>query len=91
MINHNKTGIKWSIEEPPQWLLEVGCSPLDKGQVFRLLGIPIGFGVSLKQRWTWVMQKVETKIQRWKRWKLSGRKVVLNHFYDSLSPPLLEL
>ena len=50
VINHKKTGIKCMIEDPPAplWLLEVRCRPLEEGQIFRLLGIPIKLGISLK-------------------------------------------
>ena len=81
-INHNKTGIKTLIEPPPKWLLEAGCNPIQEGTIFRLLGIPMGFKVSLKQRWQWVMEKVEGKLTRWKRRQLTlaGRIMILNHF-----------
>lgn len=81
-INHFKTGIKSLIEPPPEWLKAEGCNIIPDGEIFRLLGIPMGFKVSLRQRWQWVMEKIDTKLLRWKRKQLSlaGRIMVLNHF-----------
>ena len=81
-INHNKTGIKTLIEPPPNWLIEAGCNTIQEGTIFRLLDIPMGFKVTLKQRWQWVMQKIEGKPLRWKRrhLTLAGRIMILNHY-----------
>ena len=50
-INHNKIGIKTSTNLTPQWLRDQRCEEITEGSIFRLLGIPMGFGVSLRQRW----------------------------------------
>ena len=81
-INHQKTCIKTLIEPPLAWLKEAGCSEIPEGTIFWLLGIPMGFKISLKQRWQWAMEQVEKKILRWKRRNLSlaGRLLIINHF-----------
>lgn len=42
----------------------------------------MGFGVSLKQRWQWVMDKIESKVNRWNSFNLSmaGRVLLINHY-----------
>lgn len=42
VINHNKTGIRTSIQLPPNWLLLEGC---------KVLGILMRFRVSLRKKW----------------------------------------
>lgn len=67
---------------PPQWMLEQGCQVLAEGQIFRLLGIPMGFNVSIKQKWDWVMTRTAQKFDRWAKTMLSmaGKILVINHF-----------
>ncbi|MCO5567330.1 hypothetical protein L7F22_021020 [Adiantum nelumboides] len=49
-INHAKTGIRASLSPLPRWITNQGCSILQDGVIFRLLGIPFGFRVSMSQR-----------------------------------------
>ncbi|MCO5563516.1 hypothetical protein L7F22_017160 [Adiantum nelumboides] len=49
-INHSKTGVKQGAISLPQWLLAFGCKLILPHQPFRLLGIPMGFGISLNRR-----------------------------------------
>ena len=64
-INHSKTRFRTCIQRPPPWLIHEGCKPFQGGQVIRILGIPMGFKVSLKKRWEWIMNKVEGKLKKW--------------------------
>lgn len=43
IINHAKTGYKLSCGQAPQIILDAGCQSIPDGQIFRLLGIPMGF------------------------------------------------
>ena len=47
-INHHKTGIICKGKEPPNWLMETGCNFHQQGEIFRLLGIPMGLNISTK-------------------------------------------
>lgn len=42
----------------------------------------MGFKVTMKQRWKWVINKVENKLHRWQKRQLSiaGKAMVINHF-----------
>ena len=81
-INHRKTGIICKGGGPPQWIAETGCRRFQEGEIFRLLGIPMGHKVSLQERWKWVMNKVEVKLARWQKRKLNlaGRRMIINHY-----------
>lgn len=81
-INHSKTGIKGFKKDLPNWILEQGCKVIKDGEIFRLLGIPIGFKVSLSQKWHWVLDRLEGKMNRWinLNLSLSRRILILNHF-----------
>ena len=81
-INHSKTGIKSSKNITPQWLLDHGCEIIPEGAVFRLLGIPMGFGISLQQRWSWALDRIKSKLERWRNNLLSmaGRILVINKY-----------
>lgn len=81
-INHNKTGIRAMIEDPTDWLLNAGCTIMEEGKIFRLLGIPMGFKVTNCQKWKWALEQVESKLNRWKTKPLNiaGRCLVLNHY-----------
>ena len=46
-INHRKTEIICKGGGPPQWIAETGCRRFQEGEIFRLLGIPMGYKVSL--------------------------------------------
>ena len=48
-INHWKTGIIYKDNAPPQWIDETGCRRYQEGEIFRLLGIPMGYKVSLQE------------------------------------------
>lgn len=63
-INHSKTGIKTHGKSIPEWMLQQGCQPIIEGEIFRLLGIPMGFKISLQQRWNWVLFKISGKLNR---------------------------
>ena len=67
---------------PPQWIAETGYKRFHEGEIFRLLGIPMGYKVSLQERWKWVMNKVEVKLARWRKRKLNlaGRRMIINHY-----------
>lgn len=81
MINHNKTGIRTNIQPPPNWLLLEGCKVIQDGEIVRILGIVMGFRVSIRKKWQWIMQKIEIKLKKWQNRQLNmaGRKMVLNH------------
>lgn len=82
VINHQKIGIKTEQAPPSPWMLAHGCQEIPEGQVFRLLGIPMGFSVTMKARWNWVFSRLEDKLKKWSDMQLSlaGRRMVLNHF-----------
>lgn len=81
-INHTKTGFWSSKGSFPAIFANAGCKQIKDGEVFRLLGIPMGFNVSLGQRWAWVMGKIKRKFEYWQGYQpsLSSRLFVLNHF-----------
>ena len=82
-INLSKTGFRTCSQGPPPWLIHEDCKPFQDGQeVVRILGIPMGFKVSLKKRSEWLMNKVEEKLKKWQNRMLNmaGRKMVTNHF-----------
>lgn len=82
VINHAKTGF-WTASAPTSpTIVRAGCKPIQNGEIFRLLGIPMGFGCSLRQRWEWVMNKIKTKFQLWWGYQtsLAARVFVLNHY-----------
>ncbi|MCO5572277.1 hypothetical protein L7F22_026030 [Adiantum nelumboides] len=81
VINHTKTGFRTSIQSPPIWLTEEGCKPIKDGEIVRILGIPMGFKVSLKKRWQWIMNKIEGKLKFWRARMLNmaGRRMIINH------------
>lgn len=81
-VNHCKTGITTLNVKPPQWLLDQGCEEIEEGKVFRMLGIPMGFGITMKQRWDWVLEKIKQKADRWKGSLVSmaGRVLIINKF-----------
>ena len=85
VINHSKTSYKCFSNNTPQVVVSVGCKETPSGQIFRLLGIPMGFGISLKERWIWVMDKFKAKLLGWKGYQpnLSARLFVLNHCFDT--------
>lgn len=80
--NHQKIGVKSRGSPIPDWLKAQGCKEIQEGEVFRLLGIPMGFKVSMHQRWEWVMSKLTSKLSRWENITLSfaGRILVINHY-----------
>lgn len=51
VINHNKTAIRTFIQSPPDWIVTEGCKQIQDGEIIRILGIPMGFKVSLRKRW----------------------------------------
>ena len=85
-INHSKTrfrkSIRKRIKRPPPWLIHEGCKPFQDGQRVCILGIPMGFKVSLKKQREWIMNKVEEKLKKWQNRMLNmtRRKMVINHF-----------
>ncbi|MCO5548209.1 hypothetical protein L7F22_001666 [Adiantum nelumboides] len=82
VINPHKTGVWSSSNSIPPSVTRAGCKPIPSGSIFRLLGIPMGFDVSLKDRWAWVLEKFKAKVACWKGYQssLSSRLFVLNHF-----------
>lgn len=42
----HQVGIKSLTKSSPDWLLTQGCKVIQEGKIFRLLGIPMGFGVT---------------------------------------------
>ena len=50
-INHSKNGFNTYIQRTPSWLIHEGCKSIQDGQIVCILGIPMGFKVSLKKRW----------------------------------------
>lgn len=81
-INHNKTGVKTHGRSIPEWMLQQGWQPIIEGEVFRLLGIPMAFKITLQQRWNWVISKLAGKLNRWENTSLSfaGRILAINHY-----------
>ena len=82
VINHSKTGCWSSNGNIPNTVSQSGCNVILNGQVFRLLGIPMGFHCTNKQRWAWVMEKLQKKFWYWQNHSptLSSRVFVLNHY-----------
>ena len=82
VINHSKTGVWASSNSIPYVITQAGCKPIPSGSIFRLLGIPMGFDVSLKDRWNWVLEKFKAKLALWKGYQssLASRLFVLNHY-----------
>lgn len=82
VIEHKKTGVKTMSKAAPQWLLNQGCEEIEEGKVFRLLGILMGFGISLKQRWDWALAQIKRKVERWKNgmFSMAGRILIINKF-----------
>ena len=62
VINHTKTGCWSSTGNILATAVLSGCKTIMNGELFRLLGIPMGFHCSNKQRWAWVMEKLQEKI-----------------------------
>lgn len=98
LLNHAKTGFFSDNEEVIKMLEDMGCKRIERGTIFRLLGIPMGFNVSLKDRWMWIFSKFKAKLGKWRglQANLAGRKMVLNHciyllliFYFACSKPPL--
>lgn len=42
VINHSKTGYKTATGNAPPLIMSAGCKNIEDGQIFRLLGIPMG-------------------------------------------------
>lgn len=82
VVIHSKTGVWTSSGDVTQCIANLGCKTLKEGTIFRLLGIPMGFGVSFRARWAWVMDRINSKMLRWKGYQqsLASRLFVLNHF-----------
>ena len=82
VINHSKTGVKTLHASIPDWIKEQGCKEIPEGTIFRLLGIPMGFGTTLKQRWTWAIDRIKAKVEKWSDSMLSmaGRIIIINHY-----------
>ncbi|KAH7404105.1 hypothetical protein KP509_15G010900 [Ceratopteris richardii] len=59
-----------------------GCGIIKKGNIFRLLGIPMGFGISNDQRWNWMLDKFRAKIFKWSdvQHSISHRSFILKHY-----------
>ena len=55
VINHSKIGYKCFSNNIPQVVVSASCKEILSGQIFRLLGIPMGFGITSSQRWNWVL------------------------------------
>lgn len=81
-INHTKTGFWSSKDNTPDRVANAGCKRINNGEIFCLLGIPMGFNVTLEQRWAWVMDKMKKKFEYWQGYQtsLSARLFVLNHY-----------
>ena len=81
LINHSKTGMRAYIQKPPDWLIYEGCKPIQDGEIVRILGIQMGFRVSIRKHWQQTMNKIEGKLKKWRSrmLNLAGRRVVLNH------------
>lgn len=47
-VNHEKTGFHAINGAASKFLSDKGCKEIQKGQIFRLLGIPMGFGTSMQ-------------------------------------------
>lgn len=47
-----------------------------------MLGIPMGFGITIKQRWAWALDRIKQKIERWSKgmFSLAGRVLIINKF-----------
>ena len=77
-----KTGVWSSIGSLPPLILNAVYKQIKNGEVFRLLGIPMGFHLQPQDRWRWVYDKFFTTIQKWKGYQpsLSSRLFVLNHY-----------
>ena len=43
----------------------------------------MGFGVSMKQKWDWVLDRTQKKMEKWSTSMLSlaGRVLIINHFF----------
>ena len=82
IINHTKTGFKSLSGNMPMMVKQAGCKFIENCQVFRLLGIPMGFGISYTQRWEFVVSKFRSKVLSWQNYQpnLSARSFVLNHY-----------
>lgn len=82
VISHHKTGYRSSNGITPQVILEAGCQLIQDGQIFRLLGVPMGFKVTFAQRWDWVLTKFRNKLSHWQHYppSVSGRSFILNHY-----------
>ena len=82
LINHSKTGVWSSSNNIPLTVTQSGCDVIQNGTIFRLLCIPMGFGITLKDRWAWILNKFKGKLIQWKGYQpnLSSRLFVLNHY-----------
>lgn len=82
LINHSKTGFKSLSGYMPADVKQAGCKIIENGQVFRLLGIPMRFGITFAQRWDYVVSKLKSKVLCWQNYQpsLSSRSFVLNHY-----------
>ncbi|KAI5064482.1 hypothetical protein GOP47_0021152 [Adiantum capillus-veneris] len=80
-INHGKTGYKASSGSSPPLVVQAGCQQIEECKVFWLLGIPMGFKVSMNQRFEWVLNRFRRKVFLWHNMQstLPTRVFVLNH------------
>lgn len=78
----DRSGVWSSSNNVPHDVSTVGCKTLANGSIFRLLGIPMVFGISIKERWGWVLDKFRLKLKRWQGYQPNffARLFVLNHF-----------
>lgn len=81
-INHNKIGVKSKGLSTPYWILKQGCQIIQEWEICKLLGIPMGFDVSIKKRWDWLISKLALKLNRWENTTLSfaGKILTINHY-----------
>ena len=78
--------------DPSYWNGEI----VHKGEVFRHLGTPLGIGISAKQQFNWIWEKISRKLKRWKYILLPfpSRVKIINTFMIpliSFNSPLLKM
>ena len=79
------------MHEPPTWLQNYQWKWINVGEVFKFLSIPFAFYGHLAQLWSYVVQKVESKLDYWLYKKLSlvnkfqicSKVLVATHVYYS--------
>ena len=56
-----------SIQKPLDWLINEECKPVQDGEIVRRLLNPMGFRVSIRKRWQWMINKIEGKLKKFAR------------------------